>query len=159
VPNAGPQYDFPDGIIDAYGRLPNDRTHVAKAVASYRFDFGATLGGFLTVTSGLPLSEYGTSTFGFPYWTFLRQRGSAGQTPSSWTLDLHAAYDVSRILGGQVRPKLIIDVFNLGSPRQPLLYEQRHYLDNAQTLVNPSFGAVTQYQPPMNARVGIVIDF
>ena len=55
-------------------------------------------------------------------------------------------------------PRLLLDIFNVGSPRQALLYDQRHYLDNAQTSVNPNY-AVTRYQPPMSARVGVVVDF
>lgn len=157
--NSGPQYDVPDLMIDAYGLLPNDRTHVAKVAASYRFGFGATLGGFLTVASGTPLSEYGTSAYGSPYWTFVRLRGSAGRTPAIWSLDLHGAYDLPVGRGGRVRPRLLVDAFNVGSPQRGLLYDQRHYLDNTQTLVNPNYGAVTRYQPPMNARVGMVVDF
>ena len=30
VPNSGPQYDIPDLLDNAYGLLPNDRTHVVK---------------------------------------------------------------------------------------------------------------------------------
>jgi hypothetical protein len=158
-PNSGPQYDVPDLMINAYGLLPNDRTHVAKAAASYRLGFGATLGGFLTVASGTPLSEYGTSAAGAPYWTFVRPRGSAGRTPPIWSLDLHAAYDLPFARDGRVRPRLLLDVFNVGSPRRALLYDQLHYTDNAQTSVNPNYGAVTRYQPPMSARIGMVMDF
>jgi hypothetical protein len=158
-PNSGPQYDYPDVMINAYGPLPNDRTHVAKAAVSYRFGFGATLGGFLTLASGAPLSEYGTSTAGAPYLTFVRPRGSAGRTPMTWSLDLHGAYDLPIARDARIRPRLLLDVFNIGSPRQPLLYEQRHYLDNAQTEVNPNYWTVTRYQPPMSARVGVAVDF
>ena len=158
-PNSGPQYDYPDGMIDAYGLLPNDRTHVAKAAASYRFGFGATLGGFLRVASGTPLSEYGSSAYNPSYWTFLRPRGSVGRTPAIWSLDLHASYDLPVARDGRVRPRLLLDAFNVGSPRRALLYDQRHYLDDAQTLVNPTYGAVTRYQPPMSARLGMVVDF
>jgi hypothetical protein len=158
-PNSGPQYDFPGLMTNAYGLLPNDRTHVAKAAASYRFGAGVTLGGFLTVASGTPLSEYGTSAYGTFYKTFVRPRGSAGRTPAIWSLDLHASYELPVARDGRVRPRLLLDVFNVGSPRRALLYEQRHYLDNAQTQVNPNYGAVTRYQPPMSARVGMVVDF
>jgi hypothetical protein len=159
APNSGPQYDYPDLMINAYGLLPNDRTHVAKAAASYRLRCGATLGGFLTVASGTPLSEYGTSAAGARYWTFVRPRGSAGRTPAIWSLDLHASYDLPIARDGRVRPRLLLDVFNIGSPRRGLLYDQHHYLDNAQTQVNPNYGAVTRYQAPMSARVGMVVDF
>jgi hypothetical protein len=132
---------------------------VAKAAASYRLRCGATLGGFLTVASGTPLSEYGTSAAGARYWTFVRPRGSAGRTPAIWSLDLHASYDLPIARDGRVRPRLLLDVFNIGSPRRGLLYDQHHYLDNAQTQVNPNYGAVTRYQAPMSARVGMVVDF
>ena len=158
-PNSGPQYDVPDLMINAYGLLPNDRTHVAKAAASYRFRFGATLGGFFALASGTPRSEYGTSAAGAPYWTFVRPRGSAGRTPPIWSLDLHAAYDPPFARDGRIRPRLLLDVFNVGSPRRALLYDQLHYTDNAQTSLNPNYGAVTRYQPSMSARVGVIVDF
>jgi hypothetical protein len=156
-PNTGPQYDDPESLANAYGLLPNDRTHVAKVAVSYRFGFGARLGGFLTVASGTPRSEYGTSTGGG--WTFVRPRGSAGRTPTTWSIDLHGAYDLPVGRAGRVRPRLLLDVFNLGSPRRALLYDQTHYLDYARTQVNPNYGAVTHHQPPMSARVGMVVDF
>ena len=159
LPNSGPQYDVPDEMTNAYGLLPNDRTHVVKAAASYRFGAGVTLGGFLTIASGTPLSEYGTSVGGGGYWTFVRPRGSAGRTPTIWSLDVHGAYDLPVVRGGRVRPRFLIDVFNVGSPRRPVLYDQRHYLDAAGTSVNSNYLAVTNYQPPMSARVGMVVDF
>jgi len=127
--NSGPQYDFPDLMTNAYGLLPNDRTHVAKVAASYRLRFGATLGGFLTAASGTPLNEYGTSAYATGYYTFLRPRGSVGRTPVIWSLDLHASYDLAVPQGAKVRPRILLDVFNVGSPRKALLYDQVHYLD------------------------------
>jgi len=52
-----------------------------------------------------------------------------------------------------------LDAFNVGSPRQPLLYDQVHYVDAAESVENPTYRAVTKYQPPMSARVGVVVDF
>ena len=121
--------------------------------------FGATFGGFLTVASGAPLSENGSSAYNPSYWTFVRPRGSARRTPDIWSLDLHGAYDLPAAVSGRVRPRLLVDLFNVGSPRKGLLYDQRHYFDNAQTSVNQNCGAVTRYQPPMSARVGVVVDF
>ena len=75
------------------------------------------------------------------------------------SLDLHASYDLPVPQGAKVRPKLLIDVFNVGSPRQALLYDQVHYVDAGKSVANPTYGAVTKYQPPMSARVGTVVDF
>jgi hypothetical protein len=157
-PNSGSTYDVPDAMTDAYGLLPNDRTHVFKAAASYHFG-AATLGGFLTIASGTPLSEGGSSAYGAAYWTFIRPRGSAGRTPTIWSLDLHGAYDLPIAQGLSVRPRVLIDVFNVGSPRRPVLFDQRHYTSPDRADVNPNYRAVTSYQPPMSARVGLVVDF
>ena len=159
APNSGPQYDVPDPASVSYGLLPNDRTHVGKVAASYRTRFGVTLGGFLTVASGTPVSEQATSESGFPYLTFVRARGSAGRTPAVWSLDLHTGYDLPWSFGTRVRPRVLVDVFNVGSPRKIQLYEQRHYLDAAGEVPNPNFGAVTHYQAPMSARVGMALTF
>jgi hypothetical protein len=159
APNAGPQYDVPDLTTNGYGLLPNDRTHVAKIAASYRFGAGATLGGFLTVASGTPRSEFATSSAGAPYVRFVRSRGSAGRTPTIWSLDLHAEYDLPVARNARVRPRFLLDVFDFGSPRRELFYDQLHYLDEAGTQVNPNFGTVRRYQAPMSARAGIVVDF
>ena len=159
APNSGPQYDVPDLMTNAYGLLPNDRTHVAKVVASYHLTFGATVGGFLTVASGTPLSELATSSAGGAYRTFVRPRGSVGRTPTIWSLDLHAEYDLPVALAARLRPRVLLDIFNLGSPREVLFYEQHHFLDDGLSQVNPNYGAVTHYQAPMSARLGMVVDF
>jgi hypothetical protein len=159
LPNSGPQYDVPDLMTNAYGLLPNDRTHVAKVVASYDLSFGATVGGFLTVASGTPRSELATSASGGGYQTFVRSRGSAGRTPAIWSLDLHAEYTPPFAMGARLRPRLLLDVFNVGNSREVLFYEQLHYLDAARTQENPNYGVVTRYQAPMSARLGMVVDF
>jgi hypothetical protein len=74
-------------------------------------------------------------------------------------LDLHAEYNLPVALGARLRPRFLLDVFNLGSPREGLIYEQLHYLDNGLTQVNPNYGAVTRYQEPTSARLGMVVGF
>jgi hypothetical protein len=156
--NGGPQFDFPEQVVNATGLLPNDRTHVVKFIASYKLPIGLTVGTSALLASGLPLSEYGTGPFS-PYWTFIRPRGTAGRTPAVWNLDLRFAYDVPVARGARVRPRVLLDVFNVGSRRLPLTYDQRHYFTPDQSAVNPNYGAVTQYQAPMSARLGMVVDF
>jgi len=156
--NSGSTYDVADAMTNAYGLLPNDRTHVVKAAASYRVNPKVTLGGFLTIASGTPLSEGGQSVYG-SYWTFVSPRGSVGRTPAIWSLDLHGAFDLPVRQMQRVRPTLLVDVFNVGSPRKPVLYDQKHYLSPDRSAVNSNYGAVTAYQPPMSARVGLVVDF
>jgi len=158
LPNSGTTYDVPDAMTNAYGLLPNDRTHVFKVAAGYRIRSNVTLGGFLTIASGTPRSEGGQSTYG-NYWTFISPRGSLGRTPAIWSLDLHGGFDLPVAPMQRVRPRLLLDVFNVGSPRKPVLYDQQHYLTPDRTGVNSNYGAVTGYQPSMSARVGMVVDF
>jgi hypothetical protein len=40
-----------------------------------------------------------------------------------------------------------------------LFSEQLHFLDDGLSQVNPNYGAVTHYQAPMSARLGMVVDF
>jgi hypothetical protein len=74
-------------------------------------------------------------------------------------LDLHGEYSPPLALGGRVQPRFLLDVFNLGSPREVLFYEQLHYLDAAPTQENPDYGVMTRYQAPMSARLGMVVEF
>lgn len=157
-PNSGSTYDVPDAMTNAYGLLPNDRTQVFKAAASYRFG-AVTLGSFLAIASGTPLSEGGSSAYGAAYWTFIRPRGSAGRAPTIWSLDLHGAYDMPIAQSRSVRPRFLVDVFNVGSPRRAVLFDQRHYTSPDRADVNQNYRAVTGYQPPMSARLGVVVDF
>lgn len=157
-PNGGPQFDFPEETVDATGLLPNDRTHVVKFYGSYRFSVGLTVGTSALVASGTPLSEYGTGPFA-PYWTFIRRRGAGGRTPTTWNLDLRLAYDVPVLRGTRLRPRLQLDVFNIGDERRPLTYDQRHYTTPDLSGVNPNYLSVTQYQTARRARVGFLLNF
>jgi len=156
--NSGPQFDFPQLLVNGTGLLPNDRTHVVKFMGSYRLPMGLTVGTSMLLASGTPLSEYGTGPEGYT-WTFIVPRGTVGRTPTTWNVDLRFAYDVPVGRGTRVRPHVLLDVFNIGNQRQALTYDQRHYTTQDLSGVDPNYGAVTQYQAPRSARVGMVVDF
>ena len=156
--NGGQQFDFPDQLVNATGLLPNDRTHVVKFMGSYRIPIGLTVGTSALVASGTPLSEYGTGTEGYT-WTFVRPRGTAGRTPTTWDVDLRVAYDVPVGRGAGVRSRVQLDVFNVANQRRPVVYYQWHYTTPDQSGVDPNYGAVWQYQAPRSARLGLVMDF
>jgi len=156
--NTGPQFDYPDETASATGLLPNDRTHVLKFVGSYRLPIGLTVGTSALLASGAPLSEYGIGPAGYD-WTFIVPRGTAGRTPTTWNVDLRFSYDVPIARGARIRPRVLLDVFNVGNQRRPLTYDQHHYTTPDQSGVNPNYGAVTQYQAPLSARLGMVVGF
>jgi hypothetical protein len=156
--NAGMQFDFPEQTVNATGFLPNDRTHVLKFLGSYRLPMGLTVGTSAILASGTPLNEYGTGPYS-PYWTLIVPRGTAGRTPTTWNVDLRFAYDVPLARESRLRPRVQLDVFNVGNQRRPLTYDQMHYATPDQSGVNPNYGLVTLYQAPLSARLGMVVNF
>jgi hypothetical protein len=56
-----------------------------------------------------------------------------------------------------------LDLFHVGSPRRAVTFDQVHYaaIDETgnQTGANVNYGTVTQYQPPISARLGVVVAF
>ncbi len=156
--NAGPQFDLPQQTVNATGLLPNDRTHVVKLAGSYRTGFGLTVGTSALVASGTPLNEYAPAV-GSTWWIFVRPRGTAGRTPTMWNLDVRLAYALPAMGGSRLKPRVLLDVFNLGNQRTPLTYDQFHYTDPELSSVNPNYGSVTQYQAPLHARLGFELNF
>ena len=154
--NSGPQFDYPEQSTDASGLLPNDRPHVLKLSGSYRFGFGLTAGTSAILASGTPLNEYGTGPYP-PYWTFVRPRGTAGRTPVTWDVGLRLAYDVRADAGGGLRPRAVLDLLNLGNQRRALTYDQTHYTLPGNAGINSNYRAVTRYQSPFSARLGVLL--
>lgn len=161
--NGGPQYDIPELIPNNTGLLPNDRTHVFKFFGSYRFSSKLTVGAFAAWQSGTPLSELGGTSLGLPYSSFLRARGSAGRTPAIWDLNLRLSYDLGDLLGTTLSPRVLLDVFHVGNPREAVTLDQVHYgaldANGNQTALNPNYGKAKLYQPPMSVRLGMQVDF
>ncbi len=162
-PNTGPQFDFVEQTVNGTGLLPNDKTHVFKFFGAYRFDFGLKAGmGFLW-QSGMPLSEYGGIPAGSPYWSFVRQRGTAGRAPTNWDLNFRFTYDLPIFTATRTKPRLLLDVLHVGNPREAVTFDQVHYtaVDANGNQINPNgnYGMVTHYQPPMSMRLGLEVGF
>lgn len=157
--NIGPQFDFPSQLTNGTGLLPADRTHVFKLSGSYRTGPSLTAGLTFLVASGTPLSEYGAiPEAGRPYWSFITQRGTAGRTPAIWDLGVRIAWDVRGGAPGHPRPRVLLDLLHIGSPRRAVEIDQLHYtaLDGTlPTAPNPTYGQVIQYQGPMSLRLGV----
>jgi len=159
----GPLYAFQSQWVNASGLLPNDRTHLFKAYGAHHFRFGLDAGASLLIASGTPRTEFGAIPEGAPFFGFASPRGTAGRTPTIWDLGVRAAYDI-RVAGmSALRPQVLVDVQHVGSPRAAVAHEQQRYTcldaNGNQSCPNPSYGQVTHYQPPMSARLGIVVGF
>lgn len=155
-PNFNGDFDDPLYTENFDGLLPNDRTHRFKLSGSYRTDFFVTMGASLLWQSGTPKSIYEGP---FLIWRFVEERGSSGRTPSIWDLNLRLAYDLPPMANTSLRPRLLLDIFHLGSQREVLLFDQWRAFDLDGTIPNPEFGVATKYQPPTSARLGMEVSF
>jgi hypothetical protein len=144
----------PDWWTHATGYLPSDRRHLVKLSGSYRMSEDLTMGAAAVYGSGLPLSEYQNTPLGVVH---ASKRGTNGRTPSSWTVDLRWLYDVP-INDGRWRPRVSLDLFNIGNQRRAVDFDQLHYVD-PQHNTNPNYLKVNKYQSPLSARLGVIVGF
>lgn len=82
---------------------------------------------------------------------------------SIWDLNFRISYDLQKHFRSTVKPKLIVDVFHLGSERQPVNFDQVHFLAldeiGNQIGENPNYLKPLLYQPPMAVRLGLEVEF
>jgi len=156
-PNPGLSTTFlaPYHAENAFGLLPNDRTHRFKLAGSSELSVGLTGGAILTVESGSPISQFDLGA-DFPWAPRLMvPRGSAGRTPWLWDLDLRFSYEIPATFGSGAR--LILDLLHVGNP-QGIVWVDQNYLfpDGSE---NPAYGSPVAFQRPMMARVGLEVEF
>jgi hypothetical protein len=86
-----------------------------------------------------------------------------GRTPNVWDLDVRFVYDLERLVRRSSPARLVLDIFNLGSSRTPLSYDEiccfRRTEEGHQTSVNQNYLEPTRYQPPMTVRLGVEVGF
>jgi hypothetical protein len=160
-------YDFPEQLVNGTGPLPNDRRHALRLYGSYRFGFGLTAGTWFSWLSGTPLSEYGALQHPWAdpvlNYSFIRQRGTAGRMPSLFDLNLRITYALKQRWGSPVRPRLVLDLLHVLNRRTAVDFDQKHYYgvdpDGNPTDENPFYGQPIAFQPPMSARLGLLLDF
>ena len=129
-PNINSAFDYADFLVNADGRLSNDRNVQLKFDGSYEVSSGAmnglNLGASFRWFAGTPLNAYGYS-FAYNNWEYyLVPRGSVGRGPSEWETDLHVSYPIR--LGGERRLNLIGDIFNLFNRQAVTIYDERYNL-------------------------------
>ena len=97
-PNINSAFDYADFLINADGKLSNDREHSFKAQGSYVVQDGAldglNIGASGYFQTGTPLTAYGYS-FLYSNWEYyLTPRGSLGENPDEYEVDLHLGYPI-----------------------------------------------------------------
>ena len=128
-PNINSAFDYADFLINADGRLTNDRTNHFKFDGSYEFQKGVpglNVGLSSWYFSGTPLNAFGYS-FAYANWEyFLAPRGSVGRGPSDWEANFNASYPIR--FGDNRRANLILDVFNLFNRQEIIQLDERYNL-------------------------------
>ncbi|MCL7965395.1 MAG: TonB-dependent receptor [marine benthic group bacterium] len=161
-PNTTGAFDFPDLMENADGLMPQDRRHSIKFSASYATRFGLSAGARFLWQSGSPLSIRGGSAHP-PQYMYLAERGSMGETPNIWDLDLRLAYDFAHVARRSSPMRVVLDVFNVGNPREAVAYDQVATFtmtdEGDQTDINPNYLQPTRFQPPTMVRLGFELGF
>ena len=128
-PNINSAFDYADFLVNADGRLTNDRNHQLKFDGSYEFQRGVpglNLGLSTHWYSGTPLNAYGYS-FAYANWEyFLAPRGSVGRGPKEWEADFNATYPIR--FGANRRVNILMDVFNLFDRQAIIQLDERYNL-------------------------------
>jgi hypothetical protein len=132
-PNINSAFDYADFLVNAQGRLSNDRKTMVKFFGSYEVPKGALNGLNFGLTthwySGTPLNAYGYS-FAYQNWEYyLVPRGSLGSGPSDWEADLHVAYPIK--FGATRRLEAIADIFNLFDRQAITQFDERYNLQQS----------------------------
>lgn len=156
-PNITSKYDIPSLLENAYGLLPNDRTHVLKLYGSYSFPWGLDLSGNFQLQSGTPISKLGADDAYGLNEGFCATRGTAGRTPTIWTIDVGARYHFKlwkSDLGFRV------DILNLTNNQKTTTVDQTYNTEStADVQTYPYFGMETEHQRARRVRFAIQWNF
>ncbi len=131
-PNINSAFDYADFLVNAQGKLTNDRTSQIKVDGSYQVTKGPLNGLSLGLSthfySGTPLTAYGYS-YAYNNWEYyLTPRGSLGRGPSDYEADVHVGYPVK--LGRTASLELVADIFNIFNRQAITQLDQRYNLNS-----------------------------
>jgi hypothetical protein len=153
-PNITSKYDLPQLLVDAYGILPNDRTHVLKVFGGYFFpNFPLELSGNFTLQSGTVVSKLGADDYYGTNEGFCAPRGTAGRLPTLWTLDLGIQYTFKLWTSNLA---LRADIFNVTNEQRTTAVDQTYNNVDVQNVQNyPYFKKETAHQAARRIRLAI----
>lgn len=150
------KYDIPEGMVNSYGLLPDDHTHNLKVYGTYSFDWGLDLSAFFHLASGTPINKYGAliSQVGYGIGERLCEpRGSGGRTPTIWSLDVGAQYNMKLFktsLGFRV------DIFNITNEQRVNAVDEVWTGDNiSNAKENDKWGMPISTQAPRSVRLAL----
>jgi len=151
-------WDNPELMVNAYGRLPNDRKHQIKAYGFYEVTPEWSLGGNFLAASGRPKNclgwnpdtpgevDYGSIYFYCDGKTV--PRGTKGDLPWDVRLDMNVAYRPSFLKGLTFK----VDVYNVAN-KQVAQNIDEIYNVSSTTDVSPTYGRVLSYTQPRSVKL------
>jgi hypothetical protein len=157
-------FDQPGLVDGANGNLPNDRRHKVKIFGAYSIQENLVAGANFSYQSGRPINAFGvhpTDDFAAAYGTAsffvdgeLVPRGSLGNQPSTWQLDMSLTYTTE--VGGY---DLVLrgDIYNLFDNDSVVETEENFEFDDGTP--DPDYGLIDRYQSPRYARLSASISF
>ncbi|MGC8722764.1 MAG: TonB-dependent receptor [Acidobacteriota bacterium] len=153
-PNITSKYDLPQLLVNGYGLLPNDRTHVLKLYGGYFFDnIPLEMSANFTLQSGTPISALGADDLYGLNEGFSRPRGTSGRTPTIWALDLGAQYTF-RLWKSNLG--LRADIFNVTNEQRTTTVDQTYNTVNTSPNQNyPFFKMPTAHQQARRIRLAV----
>ena len=174
-------WDLPELMMRADGKLPNNRTHQIKAFGYYQATNEWRLGGSAIVQSGRPSSctsyypyaKAGIYNGAYYYWCGVpgaqtavnnstvvpnagyveTSRGDMGESPWTKTFNVSVAYMPERVKGLTLQA----DVFNLFNEQVPTAYYERSA--SSRTTVNARYQQVLYNTDPRSLRLTARYDF
>lgn len=131
-PNINSAFDYADFLINADGKLTNEREHQIKVSGNYRLSSGwaegLNIGARAFWLSGTPLTGFGYSFLYGNHEYYLTPRGSLGNGPDFYEADLHVSYPFQ--ISDRVELNLLMDVFNLLDRQAIIELDQRYNLSS-----------------------------
>ena len=173
-PGINADFDYPIQLTHAYGNLSLDRRHSLRLDGAYTFPFGMTVGLNTFYRTGGWLSRYGYFNGLYaPEGAMTIARGTAGQLPSTYEVNLAAGYSFKL---NPVTVTLVLQGFNLLNRQIAVGQDQDCSIapptNNDPNLVgvctaaggnpdgaNPQYGLVTWRTGPRAVKLGLRVSF
>lgn len=140
-----------------FGRLLEDREHLANVIGMKRFVFGRhdlVLGGFLHYASGAPWASHVSTQVRHPVsgqtitTSTFREPAGSHRLPETWTVDLSLMYSIA--MAGNVRAKIGFDLANATDNQEPI---------SINTQTGRPRARVSSYQRPREFRLKVGFSF
>ncbi len=166
-PGINADFDYPQLLHNAYGRLYLDRPHQLRVDGFYTAPFGLSAGLQTWLRSGPPFNQYGYFNDLYGGTIHLVPKGYAGRLPMEWDSNLTLSYP---ILLGPVTATLQAYVFNLFNnqirtaqdatwrDQQQVGYPDTIY-DPNQASNNPNYGLITDRSGARLFRAAVRVSF